>query len=321
MPLLPACTDKATFVSDVTVDDGMVFLPGQEFEKTWQLKNSGTCTWTTSYGVVFDNGDRMSAESPVAMPKEVKPGETVNISVKMTAPATDGSYRGDWKLRNQAGQVFGVGSKADGTFWVKITVGQSENQDNQDVLDLGTPDWKDSFDDSSNWYLLDTENTIFEVDDGHMIMTVNEAGHAEEWGLSTRPELSDFYIEATFKTGDTCSGLDRYGMLLRAPEQNAGYVFGFSCDGRYRLYKWDGEHYKGLKEWTSSAYIFSGPDKTNRVGFWAEGSKLKLYANGNLLYELEDDTYDSGRIGLYVGSTNTNDLKIYVEEIAYWLLD
>jgi hypothetical protein len=97
-------------------------------------------------------------------------------------------------------------------------------------------------------------------------------------------------------------------------------VYGFTCDGRFRLYKWDGENYQGLQEWTASPHILTGPDQTNRMGFWAEGDSLKLYANGWLLAEISDSTYDQGRFGIYIGSTATEDLEVYVEEISYWEL-
>ena len=50
-------TDRAQFVADVTVPDGTRYDPGATFTKTWRLKNIGTCTWTTSYTLVFDSGD------------------------------------------------------------------------------------------------------------------------------------------------------------------------------------------------------------------------------------------------------------------------
>ncbi len=49
-----ACTDRAQFVADVTVPDGTRYDPGATFTKTWRLRNAGTCTWTTSYTMVFD---------------------------------------------------------------------------------------------------------------------------------------------------------------------------------------------------------------------------------------------------------------------------
>ncbi|PIU90073.1 MAG: hypothetical protein COS63_04110, partial [Anaerolineae bacterium CG06_land_8_20_14_3_00_57_67] len=48
--------DWAQFVADITVPDGASFAPGAAFTKTWRLKNIGTCTWTTSYALVFVSG-------------------------------------------------------------------------------------------------------------------------------------------------------------------------------------------------------------------------------------------------------------------------
>src|SRR5512145_1793119 len=63
-----ACTDRAQFIADVTVPDGTRFDPGATFKKTWRLKNIGTCTWTTSYSLVFDSGEKMGAASSITFP-------------------------------------------------------------------------------------------------------------------------------------------------------------------------------------------------------------------------------------------------------------
>jgi hypothetical protein len=152
-------------------------------------------------------------------------------------------------------------------------------------------------------------------------MNALKSGQGEEWGISTHGPLEDFYLEATFTTGSECSGLDRYGVLARAPEPDRGYVFGFSCDGRYRLYKWDGQNYVGLQEWASTSHIQPGSNQTNRLGFWANGNTIRLYANGRLLVEIQDSTFDEGVFGLLVGSVNTDNLKVFVEDMAYWELD
>src|SRR5687768_18511207 len=81
-----ACTDRAQFVTDVTVPDGTRYDPGATFRKTWRLRNIGTCPWTTAYTMVFDSGTQMSSTSSVALPTTVPPGQTVDVSVDMTAP-------------------------------------------------------------------------------------------------------------------------------------------------------------------------------------------------------------------------------------------
>lgn len=110
--------DAIDFVSDVTVPDGTDFAPGETFTKTWRLKNVGTCTWTTSYALVFSSGAAMGGPASQALTSSVLPGATVDISVALTAPATNGTYRGNWKLRNADGVIFGLPS----AFYVEIDV-------------------------------------------------------------------------------------------------------------------------------------------------------------------------------------------------------
>jgi hypothetical protein len=114
--------DWAQFVSDVTVKDGRVFLPGTEFTKTWRLKNIGSCTWTKDYDLIFVSGDGMNAYATAQFPDAAVPGETIDLSVKMTAPADGGRYKGYWQLRNANGIVFGYGANARSPFWVDIKV-------------------------------------------------------------------------------------------------------------------------------------------------------------------------------------------------------
>lgn len=126
---LPTATqapcDRASFISDVTVPDGTDFAPGESFTKTWRLKNTGTCTWTSDYDLVFDQGDAM--DGPASKPltaASVAPGQTMDISVDLKAPGTTGTYKGFWKLRNDKGVLFGVGAQGDVAFWVEIDVVQ-----------------------------------------------------------------------------------------------------------------------------------------------------------------------------------------------------
>jgi hypothetical protein len=311
-----ACEDKAEFVNDVTIPDDTVFLPGESFVKTWRLKNVGTCTWSTAYALAFADGDQMSAASPTNLPAEVKPGQEADLSVQFKSPGTPGTYRSDWALTNGAGQRIGLKDKPEATFWVQIVV-----QEGTDSLNLGNPDWKDPMDSSGAWYDLSTDNTEWEFEDGHLRMKSLKTDKPEEWGLSSKPAMSDFFLQATFKTGKTCAGLDRYGVLVRAPDPSMGYVFEFSCDGRYRLYIWDGENYKALQEWKSSGFIAGGADQTNVLGIWMQGETIKLYANGKLLSEFENDKFDEGRFGLVIGADQTEGFEAFVEEVAYWLLE
>ena len=115
-----AC-DLAAFVSE-TVPDGSQLYPGTMFNKTWTLRNEGTCTWTKDYAVVFISGDSMLAPAVMQLTDtEVKPGESLELSMPLIAPSLSGSYRADFKLRNAAGVLFAF-KNPDHTFWADIQV-------------------------------------------------------------------------------------------------------------------------------------------------------------------------------------------------------
>ena len=112
----------AGFVKDVTIPDGQTETPNAKFTKTWEFLNKGTCTWTTAFSLVFSSGDSMRGPAEVAFPKEVKPGETVDLSIDLFAPGAAGSYTGYYQLRDASSVTFGVGSDGKGKFYVKINV-------------------------------------------------------------------------------------------------------------------------------------------------------------------------------------------------------
>ena len=122
-PLQPVTRcDAASFVSDVTYPDGSIVTRGSSFTKTWRIKNIGTCTWSTSYAVVFVSGEKLGALDAVSLSGSVAPGQSIDISVNMVAPNADGRYRGNWKLRNATGTVFGLGASGDANFYVDVNV-------------------------------------------------------------------------------------------------------------------------------------------------------------------------------------------------------
>lgn len=115
-----AVCDLAQFVRDVTIPDGTVFAPGATFTKTWRLKNAGTCTWS-GYSLVFDSGELMGGTSPTPI-GTVSPGQEVDISVNLTAPLANGSYRGYWRIRNTSGVLLPLLGDGSGRFFVDIRV-------------------------------------------------------------------------------------------------------------------------------------------------------------------------------------------------------
>ncbi|HEX9029796.1 MAG TPA: NBR1-Ig-like domain-containing protein [Anaerolineales bacterium] len=114
------CTDRASFENDVTIPDNTLFHQGDTFVKTWRIYNAGTCPWTTGYYLVFVYGELMKATPPVPIPP-TDPGQSVDLTVNLAAPATPGQYAGNWKIQNPKGDHFGFGLNGD-PIWVQILV-------------------------------------------------------------------------------------------------------------------------------------------------------------------------------------------------------
>jgi uncharacterized protein YkwD len=122
LPRPANCKDAAILIQDVTFPDGTRVARGQTFTKTWRLRNIGTCPWDGHYRLAFAKGERLGA--PDFIPFQVTaPKADMDISVELTAPATDGSYTGYYVLRNPSGETVSIGLEK--SIWVKIIVGDT----------------------------------------------------------------------------------------------------------------------------------------------------------------------------------------------------
>jgi len=91
---------------DVNIPDGTTMTPGQDFIKTWKVKNNGSCPWGAGYELVYAGySDDMSGQfQPLAA--VVQPGQEVEVSVQFQAPDAAGEYLSAWQMENPAGITF-----------------------------------------------------------------------------------------------------------------------------------------------------------------------------------------------------------------------
>lgn len=105
----PLC-DNSAFVADITVPDGTVMQPGEDFYKIWRLQNTGTCTWDEGYQLAFAWGDPLDGQPFTIQQKDdfVLPGATADFGIHMTAHLKPGEYSGCWRMKNDRGSFFGA---------------------------------------------------------------------------------------------------------------------------------------------------------------------------------------------------------------------
>ncbi|MHB0966613.1 MAG: hypothetical protein ACYC36_09185 [Bellilinea sp.] len=187
---------------------------------------------------------------------------------------------------------------------------------------LGGPDWSDTMDNSNYWPTGADQFTDIAFSGGAMQLT--GLSTTDGWRM-TFPEETNFYLEAIFQVSD-CSGDDRYGVIARVPQLNSpdrGYLFGFTCDGKYSLRRWNASvgangEMVNLVEWKTSTAVNAGSSQTNRLGLMAIGDRLVLYANGQQLTEVRDSTFATGYFGMFVGARETDKFTIRVDQVRVW---
>jgi len=105
-----AACDNAIGITDVTYPDGSEVVAGAPFIKTWRVKNLGPCTWDQDYSLIFGwggVGTNWNTTRPSYFTAIVLPGETLEISVTLTAPTAAGNYAASFRLQNNKGYNFG----------------------------------------------------------------------------------------------------------------------------------------------------------------------------------------------------------------------
>jgi hypothetical protein len=196
IPQLPC--DQAEFVQDVTIQPDTILLSGAMFTKTWRVRNSGSCTWTVAYALVFTSGYNLSGVQAIALPATIQPGQMIDLSALMLAPTSPGTYQGFWALQNSSDAIFGSGTDSNNFLETRIRVIQSvawQGNTYDMSVNYCTATWQSqtgvlncqgASQDANGWALL-------------LAQPVLESGSSEAYGLWTHPNNSvDGWISGQF---------------------------------------------------------------------------------------------------------------------------
>jgi hypothetical protein len=239
-PLIPSATptqsipcEWAHFLADVTIPDGTSIAPEAAFTKTWGLLNKGTCTWTTNYSLVFASGDAMGGAAEVALPKDVAPGQSVDLSIKLVAPKNTGSYTGYYQIRDPNGVKFGTGTDGKTMFYVKITVANQSLGDLHLSTQLCSAVWKtpagatacpsNSYDFSKGSVMVVAKPKLeggYTDDEPAIVMVPSDGAGGE---------ISGRFPGLVIKSGDHFTALT--GLMDGYTKGNVMFMLNYSADG------------------------------------------------------------------------------------------
>ncbi|MCJ7623831.1 MAG: NBR1-Ig-like domain-containing protein [Anaerolineaceae bacterium] len=108
---LPAPSSmKYELLSQNPADD-TIMAAERSFDMVWEIKNTGTTTWTELFTIEFFLGDRIGGgrytQNSYFFREPVLPGESTFVYVDMRTPITHGEYYSWWKLKDELGANFG----------------------------------------------------------------------------------------------------------------------------------------------------------------------------------------------------------------------
>lgn len=220
--------DRIELVKSLTVPDNSILMPGSSFTKIWRLKNAGTCPWKKTYRVFLVSGDAMGGDHLMPLPRDVAPGQTIDLAMNFTAPLREGNYRGNWQIRNDQGEIFGITPTANRPFWVAIRVKAPELRGTQyDFVNSAC---------SARWFSSAGTLTCPGVNNdanGFILRQIN--ARLEDGALVTRPSLLtspqnivNGYIRGFYPSYKVQNG-DRFQTIISCEIQAT------SCSVQFRL--------------------------------------------------------------------------------------
>jgi len=135
------------------------------------------------------------------------------------------------------------------------------------------------------------------------------------WGLANR-DVADFEVEVEAKLEDGAN-TNGYGLLFRFQDRENFYRFDISGDGYYLLSKFFKDEWITLVDWTASPAINQGK-ASNILKVSAFGPNITVWANGQQLASVTDDSLSHGNFGFFAGTFSEPLAWVSFDNLKLW---
>jgi hypothetical protein len=128
-------------------------------------------------------------------------------------------------------------------------------------------------------------------------------------------KVDNFYLEITAYPS-LCTVNDVYGILFRYNTRYDYYRLLISCAGEMRLERVRQATTTILQDWILSGQIPPGAPMMVRLGIWADGDQIRIFANDIFQFGTTDETFSSGGIAIYARSSSNNALTVNYRDLV-----
>jgi hypothetical protein len=174
--------------------------------------------------------------------------------------------------------------------------------------------FSDDFSQQDNWYTEQGQEFGFQFAEGGYEIYVN-IPFANIWSIRDK-SYTDVVLEVD---GARLAGPEDgyYGLLCRQVDGKNYYTLVIGSNGFYGIGKMkDGEFDFLQEDQDTENRIMQGADTFNRIRADCIGNNLRLYANGKMLIELQDDNFTSGVTGVLAGTNKETGLEALFDNYA-----
>jgi len=190
---------------------------------------------------------------------------------------------------------------------------------------LGAPTGQDDLTSAAQWAWPTGEDQYLKVGFNNGMMQMTGLTNLAGWRLPLVAQQVNSYIELTVNTG-ACVEKDSYGIIFRVPvfkDPTQGYLYQVTCDGYYRLWKWDGKVSPNglatvLVPWKQSTDLITGANQVNRLGVKVVEKTFTIYINGVQQASVSDASFTAGFFGIFVRSAGTTNYTVNFDTLKYW---
>jgi LysM repeat protein len=174
---------------------------------------------------------------------------------------------------------------------------------------------QESFATTGIWFTADHDRFWIDyVDDGYRIY--NDFYNSYVSSVRTF-DLADVYVEVdAVRIAGPETGY--YGVVSRWEDIHNYYAFVISSDGFYGIVRVEDGQPQFLAQGLDRSGLINLND-SNRIGGAIEDKTLTLYVNGEALLQVEDETFETGAVGLMVGTRPVAGVEVHFDDLHLYL--
>ncbi len=182
---------------------------------------------------------------------------------------------------------------------------------------IGEVNFSDNFSSPEEWNTAASNEGSVAVSRNLLTLAVQPGLYIDSFRKNEA--LDDFYVEITAHPS-LCRGQDEYGLLVRA-NANAAYRFILACDGTERADRFSTRTRVLLQPSMPSGDVPPGSPGMVRMGVWAFGPDLRFFLNGRFQFSVNDQSYSSGTVGVFVHSAGDTPVTVTFTDLVVYRLN